>query len=119
MKTVVILTIFFSFPILLLSGKCSKGKVQKTETFTVIIDTVSFVPETAKVLTGTEVTWINKDHLVVHSVVSGTPDNQDNRFGSNFIRPGESYSFLFTQKGMYPYFCSVHPWFMHGVIEVQ
>lgn len=86
--------------------------------FTVTIDTTSFVPDTAYVRTGTRVVWINKDQFV-HTVVSGQPQNPDHIFGSNFILPGDTFSYEFDKAGTFPYYCSIHYQFMHGMVMVD
>jgi plastocyanin len=67
---------------------------------------------------GDTVVWKNGDQAK-HTITSGTlEDGPDGIFGgTNFLVPGESYKFTFTEKGRYPYFCLIHPW-MTGVVTV-
>jgi plastocyanin len=75
----------------------------------------AFDPPTLTVKTGTVVTWVNDDGAT-HTIVSdaGSPA----AFSSDPLSPGAFYSFTFTQPGMYPYHCSIHP-SMKGTILVQ
>ena len=58
---------------------------------------------------GDEVVWKNAD-TAAHTVTSGTPaDGPDEMFDSGLFAPGKSFSFAFTEKGQYPYYCLVHP----------
>jgi len=67
---------------------------------------------------GDTIVWKNGDQAK-HTITSGTlEDGPDGIFGgTNFLVPGESYKFTFTEKGRYPYFCLIHPW-MTGVVTV-
>ncbi|MGD8638443.1 MAG: plastocyanin/azurin family copper-binding protein [Nitrosopumilaceae archaeon] len=67
---------------------------------------------------GDTVIWKNGDQAK-HTITSGTlEDGPDGIFGgTNFLVPGQSYDFTFTEKGRYPYFCLIHPW-MTGVVTV-
>lgn len=78
----------------------------------------SFVPDTLRITVGTTVTWINKDP-VIHTVVSGTPLSPDGLFASGNIQQDEIFDHEFTAAGTFPYFCSVHPDQMRGVIISQ
>lgn len=117
MKSMIFLTMVFLTSIMIY--KCSSKDGKNISTFTVVIDTAAFVPETAVVKKGTDIVWNNEDNKFAHSVVSGTPDQPDHLFGSNFLRKGEKYSHIFMKTGEFPYYCSVHPWFMHGMIIVK
>ncbi len=67
---------------------------------------------------GDTVVWQNAD-TAKHTITSGTvEDGPDGIFGgSNFISPGQSYKFTFTQTGQFPYYCLIHPW-MTGTVFV-
>jgi plastocyanin len=64
---------------------------------------------TAKV--GQTVTWSNRDSAI-HTVTSTT-----GLFGSGDLAGGGTYSFTFTQPGIFHYYCTIHPW-MKGTIVV-
>ena len=71
-----------------------------------------------EILVGDTIIWKNGDQAK-HTVTSGTiEDGPDGIFGgTKFLIPGEFYSFQFTEKGYYPYFCLIHPW-MTGAVTV-
>jgi plastocyanin len=56
---------------------------------------------------GTRVTWMNHDNIE-HSVTSGTPENPDGVFDSDFFTQDETFSMVFNQPGEYQYFCRRH-----------
>ena len=71
-----------------------------------------FVPVTATVAVGTMVTWINQDS-VPHTITSDT-----GLFNSGNLAPNASFSYSFTQRGTFAYYCTIHPT-MKGKIIVE
>ncbi len=68
---------------------------------------------------GDEVVWKNAD-TAAHTVTSGTPtDGPDEMFDSGLFAPGKSFSFTFTEKGQYPYYCLVHHWMTGSVLVIE
>ena len=70
-----------------------------------------------EVKVGTVVIWTNRDqplHTVSHIPVDRSPS----LFSSGMIPQGESTRFHFTEPGVYPYQCLVHPVSMKGTITV-
>ena len=67
------------------------------------IDNFSFMPRTLRVGPETTVTWTNHDD-VPHTVVS-----TDKVFSSPVLDTDQSFSFKFSGRGTYDYFCSIHP----------
>ena len=63
------------------------------------------------------VTWKNEDSAF-HSVTSGKYENPDGMFDSGHLDPYEIFSYKFDEPGMYPYYCTLHPW-MAGQIKVE
>lgn len=76
------------------------------------------------------VNWINDDNIA-HTVTSGkgigligtigaggqgTPDGY---FDSGIISPGKSWSFTFKEKGVYSYFCTIHPWIERSITVLE
>lgn len=84
----------------------------RAQTMQVTIKNFSFQPATLTVPAGTTVTWTNQDS-VDHTSTSDT-----GVWDSGRLAPGQSFSFMFTQAGMFPYHCMIHP-FMKGMIVVQ
>lgn len=75
----------------------------------------TFVPQTATINVGDTIKWVWGSGG--HNVVSGTGGTADNKFCSPanancataaVSANGFSYSFTFTTKGSYPYFCKPH-----------
>ena len=77
-----------------------------------------FRPESLNVWTGDTVTWVNKGNFP-HTTTSGVSGKPDGLWGSKHIARGESFSYVFTQPGTYPYYCVPHHGLgMKGVIVV-
>jgi plastocyanin len=76
----------------------------------------AFAPDDLKVPVGTTVTWTN-DEDAFHTVTSGSPASPSGLFDSGEIDTGVEFSFIFTDEGTYPFFCSRHD-FMKGVVTV-
>ena len=76
-----------------------------------------YIPEDVSVDVGGEVTWTNDD-TAAHTVTSGTAEEgPDGNFDSSLFMAGTSYSVVFEEEGVFPYFCMVHPW-MIGTVTV-
>lgn len=84
----------------------------------------NFVPKRIEVelAVNNKVRWINEDN-VGHTVTTdnNAVDKYSGRFDSletiGLVQPGETFEFLFTQPGDFPYHCEPHPW-MKGTIKV-
>ena len=74
------------------------------------------------------VTWVNND-TEKHTVTSGESSGRigfiqgnmgepDGIFDSGLFDVGKEWSYSFTLPGLFPYFCTLHPW-MYGVVEVK
>ena len=74
-----------------------------------------YKPYRVKVQPGEAVTWRVLDGTD-HTITSrqGAPAS----FDSGTKAPGETYAFTFTTTGRYPYFCTIHPGLMSGVVQV-
>ena len=92
---------------------------------------IAYAPETKEIEVGAEVEWTNKDESVRHTVTSGTPGDNgvpgvsegksakaDGLFNGDLPDASSTFSFTFTEKGTFPYFCEVHP-SMVGEIVVR
>ena len=92
---------------------------------------IAFKPGDMKVLQGTEVTWVNEDKDVHHTVTSGEggdngvpgvsdpkPNAPDGEFDGDLPKAGDEFAFTFDEAGEYAYFCEVHP-SMRGTIVVE
>ncbi len=92
----------------------------------VLISGYAFKPKRLTIKVGTTVTWLNQDrtgHAVVHKMSHPSErlfDSTGERDGGEkrLFNRGESYSFTFTEPGIYEYTCSPHP-YMSGTIIVE
>ena len=75
----------------------------RAEDATAKIDSFTFVPARLTVKAGTTVTWRNEDDIP-HTVTSAA-----RLFKSKALDTDDSFSFIFTEPGIYEYFCSLHP----------
>ena len=76
-----------------------------------------YIPSYYVAKTGETVYWENQDSAF-HSVTSGQQENPDGLFDSGHIDPYERFSYMFTESGVYSYYCTLHPW-MNGMIKVE
>jgi plastocyanin len=83
-----------------------KGEVQ------IVIKDFVFTPADVTVTPGTKVTWINKDD------VPHTATSVDKKFNSGGLDTDDKFSFVFNDKGDYPYICTLHPQ-MKATIKVK
>lgn len=60
------------------------------------------------VTAGDTVTWHNNDNTN-HTITSGTPGNEDEKFLSKEILPDQVARHTFNEPGTFPYFCELHP----------
>ena len=69
-----------------------------------------------EIVVGDTIVWKNAD-TAKHTITSGTVEGgPDGKFGTlDFLAPGQSYKFNFTEKGRFPYFCLIHPWMIGSV----
>lgn len=79
-----------------------------------------YEPSHTEVKLGTEVTWINDDTNMPHTVTSGNSDlGPTGVFDSGIINGGGGlFNYKFDEKGTYEYYCTLHPW-MKGMITVK
>src|SRR5258708_338082 len=78
----------------------------------IVIENFTFSPSDVTVTPGTKVTWINKDEA------PHTASSTDKKFNSGGLDTGDKFSFVFNDKGDYPYFCALHPQ-MKATIKVK
>ncbi len=76
-------------------------------------------PQTLIIKKGQTVRWENHDSAA-HTVTSGTPEKgPDDFFDSSMFMSGGSFERKFEEKGVYRYFCLVHPWKEGKVIVTE
>lgn len=93
-----------------LAAAGAPAEVHAEDGVTVVIDNFSFMAPTLTIPAGTKVTWINHDD-VPHTIVS-----TEQKFKSKAIDTDEKFSFVFTDPGTFPYFCSIHPKMVANVV---
>ncbi len=87
--------------------------------YTVSILDGSFSPASITVNTGDTVRWV-MNSSIPHTVTSGENCVSDGIFSSGTMSSGQSYSFVFTEPGNFPYYCIPHcSQGMTGVITVE
>ena len=73
-----------------------------------------YSPQDLQVVIGVNNTVVWTSHSFTYDTVTSSAG----LFSSGAISPGESYSFTFTEPGVYEYYCQYHLW-MHGTIVVK
>jgi plastocyanin len=81
-------------------------------TVTIVIEAMKFAPETVEVHQGDTVVWRNRDPFP-HTVRA-----QQGSFTSTEIAPDQSWKFVASNKGVFPYICSLHTT-MKGTLVVK
>jgi len=68
---------------------------------TIEITKNGFEPKNVNISPGQTISWTNKDE-VAHTITSAN-------FKSGVLNTGKSFSYTFNEKGIYDYYCSIHP----------
>lgn len=76
----------------------------------VTIDELEFTPSVIRVEPGDMVTWVNRDDY------PHTATADDGSFDTGTFEPGETAQIVFEEPGVYPYFCTPHPFMKATVI---
>ena len=95
---------------------------------TIGIQEYSYLRPNIKIKKGTAVTWINEgnmEHNVMHAhhgdeeahAAPAKDEVKSDVLAGPLLQEGESYSFVFTEVGTFPYHCAPHP-FMTGSVTV-
>jgi hypothetical protein len=78
-----------------------------------VFDNRYFSPSNLTVKVGDLVTWINRDS-VTHTVTDLSVQKAFDRM----LGPGQRFSYRFERRGVYVYYCVVHPW-KGGEVRVE
>ncbi|GEM_PF-1355582 len=78
-----------------------------------VFDNRYFSPSNLTVKAGDVVTWINRDS-VTHTVT----DLSGQKAFDEVLGPGQRFSYRFERRGVYVYYCVVHPW-KGGEVRVE
>ena len=77
-----------------------------------------FLPYESVIRVGEKVIWTNDD-IVAHMIASEPyGDIPNDVFYSGLFLPGTTFTHTYEEAGVFPYFCTVHPW-MKGTIVVE
>ncbi len=92
----------------------TSGTAQKGIFGTILIDIkgFNFAEDEVVIKAGTKIVWVNRD-AAPHTVTSDT-----GVFDSKTLLKGQSFEYVFNQRGDYKYHCGIHP-DMKGRIIVQ
>jgi plastocyanin len=85
------------------SGPSSNAEQPGKDEVQIVIENFVFKPAEITIAPGTKVTWINKDEA------PHTATSTDKKFNSGGLDTNDKFSFVFNDKGDYPYFCALHP----------
>ncbi len=96
----------------------AKNKNINNKPAIIIMKNLTFVPSTKTIKANTVVTWINKD-VAIHNVHSGTPQHPTPIIVSKNLSKGQKFSYKFTKKGTYKYYCTIHSSIMQATIIVN
>lgn len=119
--TIGIIMITVAFAVFFIAG-CSTASDQNTqpnnnqpsqtsrENYDVVIQGFEFNPSELIIKQGDSVTWINMDD-VSHTIKFDFKE-------SGLLSKGDSYSYIFNEKGTYKYTCGIHPT-MEGRVTVN
>ena len=77
----------------------------------VAIDACKFVPAVVRIQPGDAIKWTNNDPI--DHMVAGVAGSWGNSTG---YTQGESVSYSFSEEGVYPYFCELHPGMVGAVV---
>src|SRR5262245_40401356 len=87
------------------------------EAASVTIKLFQYQPGRIQVKAGTTVTWLNEDEIF-HTVTAVAREGKGVGFDAPLDGKGKSFSFTFSQPGVYTYYCDRHE-HMRGEIEVR
>lgn len=90
----------------------SETPAAKTGQIEVIIEDFTFKPADITIAVGSTVTWLNEDS------VGHTATARNKSFASGLLSQDDTYSYTFTERGTFEYYCIPHPYMM-GQITVE
>ena len=118
---------FLSFPVYSVAQDKPVSNDKPVSINTVKIENFMYSPDFIEIAPGTTVQWINADS-VAHDVTSGESITgrkarglrktqfPDGMFSSGLFGKNKMFSETFNEKGVYPYYCNIHPFMMAKVI---
>ena len=103
--------------IILILFNCKKPSPHVVTDYTVTLTINDPVPQSINIIKGEELIWENED-IFTHIIKSGTPDNPNELFEIGPIDPDETASVQFDSLGSFPYFSTIAPERVHGIVIV-
>ena len=100
-----------------MAGRADSLGTESPEAVNVTIKLFQYQPGRIQVKAGTTVTWINEDDIF-HTVTAVAREGKGAGFDAPLDGKGKSFSFTFSQPGVYTYYCDRHE-HMRGEIEVR
>ena len=109
------------------SAEQTRHENPETQTVTVEIKNLQFVPIELVVAAGTTINWLNLDP-VDHDVTSGVSvlgrqtrnmkqtKFPDEKFASGLFGKDKTFSVTLEEKGEYKYYCNIHPFMVAKII---
>lgn len=91
---------------------CRKDASPPAARHTVTLQAMGFQPDTLRAHPGDTIVWVN------HDIVPHTTTANDSTWDSGQLNQGEQFEWIATDRGDYPYLCSLHP-VMTGVVQVE
>jgi plastocyanin len=99
------------------SGQGETVSPQSQPGSNITIKLFQYQPGRIEVKAGTTVTWMNEDEIF-HTVTAVAGEKRGGGFDASLDGKGKSFSFTFSQPGIYTYYCDRHE-HMRGEIEVR
>ena len=100
-----------------MAGRADSLGTESPEAANVTIKLFQYQPRRIQVKPGTTVTWLNEDEIL-HTVTAVAREGKGGGFDAPLEGKGKSFSFTFSQPGVYTYYCDRHE-HMRGEIEVH
>lgn len=82
----------------------------------VAIRNFAFSPDTLRIATGSQVTWVNCESPQVEA---HTTTSDEGVWGSGLLSSGDTFVRTFDEAGTFPYHCVPHPNTMRAVVIVE
>jgi plastocyanin len=111
-KLSVVVVLLMSLFLVSCSGSPTQAPQGSTAPNEVLLKGFAFNPVSLTVKVGTTVTWTNEDDAI-HTVTSDT-----GVFESGDLAKGDTFTYTFTQAGVFSYHCEPHKQNMTGTITV-
>lgn len=101
----------------IVAGLLTAGGVAAAGDAELTVRLFQFQPGQTAIKAGTRVVWTNQDDIK-HTVTAGTPSQPEGRFNIPLAGKGATATHLFSEPGVYRYFCERHQ-NMRGEIRVE